>query len=247
MPNFRGKRFTNAHETLIWAGRDQKSKVTFNYEAMKAFNDDLQMRSDWLLPICGGPERLRDGNGRKAHPTQKPEALLHRVLLSSTNPGDLVLDPFFGTGTTGAVAKRLGRRWLGIERDAGYAADAERRIARVRPLPPSSLETARSKRTEPRVPFGTIIELGILEPGSPLYDERRRIRAEVRADGTLAAAGRQGSIHRLGAEVQGKAACNGWTYWHFEAEGQLKPIDLLREEAKRQMGLAPRPITIAAE
>jgi len=242
MPNFRGKRFTNAHETLIWAGRDQKSKVTFNYEAMKAFNDDLQMRSDWLIPICAGPERLRDAKGRKAHPTQKPEALLHRVLLASTNPGDVVLDPFFGTGTTGAVAKRLGRKWIGIERDAQYAKQAEQRIGRVRSLPPSALETARSKRQEPRVPFGTIIELGMLEPGSPLYDERRQIRAEVRADGTLAAAGRQGSIHRLGAEMQGKAACNGWTYWHFEAEGKLVPIDLLREEAKRHMGLSSRPV-----
>ena len=239
MPNFRGKRFTNAHETLIWAGREQKSRVTFNYEAMKALNDDLQMRSDWLFPICSGPERLKDGNGRKAHPTQKPEALLHRVLLASTSPGDVVLDPFFGTGTTGAVARRLGRRWLGIERDPDYAAAARERIAKVRPLPPSALETARSKRAEPRVPFGTIIELGILEPGSALTDERGRIRAEVKADGTLAAAGRQGSIHRLGAELQGKTACNGWTFWHYEAEGQRKPIDALREVAKRQLGLAP--------
>jgi modification methylase len=239
MPNFRGKRFTNAHETLIWAGREQKSRVTFNYEAMKALNDDLQMRSDWLFPICSGPERLKDGNGRKAHPTQKPEALLHRVLLASTSPGDVVLDPFFGTGTTGAVARRLGRCWLGIERDPDYAAAARERIARVRPLPLSSLETARSKRAEPRVPFGTIIELGILEPGSALTDERGRIRAEVKADGTLAAAGRQGSIHRLGAELQGKTACNGWTFWHYEAEGQRKPIDALREVAKRQLGLAP--------
>src|SRR5262245_24029656 len=239
MPNFRGKRFTNAHETLIWAGRDRKSRVTFNYEAMKALNDDLQMRSDWLLPICSGPERLKDGEGRKAHPTQKPEALLYRVLLASTNPGDLVLDPFFGTGTTGAAAKRLGRRWLGIDREPGYAAAARARIDKVRPLPPSALETARSKRGEPRVPFGTIIELGILEPGRELTDGDGRIRAEVKADGTLAVAGRQGSIHWLGAQVQGKAACNGWTFWHFEVEGQRKPIDALREEAKRQLGLAP--------
>jgi modification methylase len=238
MPNFRGKRFTNAHETLIWAGRDQKSRVTFNYEAMKATNDDIQMRSDWLFPICSGPERLKDGEGRKAHPTQKPEALLHRLLLATTNPGDVVLDPFFGTGTTGAVAKRLGRRWIGIERDATYAAAAEKRISRVRPLAPSVLETARSKRHEPRVPFGTIIELGILEPGITLTDERGSIRAEVRADGTLAIAGRQGSIHRLGAEIQGKAACNGWTYWHVEVEGRRKPIDVLREEARRQLGLS---------
>ena len=239
MPNFRGKRFTNAHETLIWAGREQKSRVTFNYEAMKALNDDLQMRSDWLFPICAGPERLKDGNGRKAHPTQKPEALLHRVLLASTSAGDVVLDPFFGTGTTGAVARRLGRKWIGIERDPTYAAAARERIDKVRPLPPSTLEITRSKRAEPRVPFGTIIELGILEAGAALTDERGRIRAEVKADGTLAVEGRQGSIHRLGAQVQGKTACNGWTYWHFEVEGQRKPIDALRDVAKRQLGLTP--------
>jgi modification methylase len=247
MPNFRGKRFTNAHETLIWAGREQKSRVTFNYEAMKALNDDLQMRSDWLFPICAGPERLKDSDGRKAHPTQKPEALLHRVLLATTNPGDVVLDPFFGTGTTGAVARRLGRKWIGIERDKDYAAVARARIDKVRPLPPSSLEVAKGKRGEPRVPFGTIIELGILEPGRELTDERGRIRAEVKADGTLAAQGQQGSIHRLGAQMQGKAACNGWTYWHYEVEGKLKPIDALREVAKRQLGLARPSGIVAAE
>jgi modification methylase len=238
MPNFRGKRFTNAHETLIWAGRDAKSRVTFNYEAMKALNDDVQMRSDWLFPICSGPERLKDGVGRKAHPTQKPEALLSRILLASTAPDDLVLDPFFGTGTTGAAARRLGRRWLGIERDPVYAEAAGERIANVRPLPALALETAKSKRTEPRIPFGTIIELRILEPGIVLTDERGRLRAEVKADGTLSLAGRQGSIHRLGAEVQGKAACNGWTFWHYEAQGVLKPIDALREQARRRLGLA---------
>ena len=246
MPNFRGKRFTNAHETLIWAGKTAKSKVTFNYEALKAFNDDLQMRSDWLIPICSGPERLKDDGGRKAHPTQKPEALLYRVILASTNPGDVVLDPFFGTGTTGAVAAKLARKWIGIERDPDYVAAAKERIAKVRPLSPEALEIAKSKRAEPRVPFGTIIELGILEPGSPLYDVRRRIRARVRADGTLAAKGAQGSIHRLGAELQGKAACNGWTFWHFEVEGKLKPIDVLRQEAKRAMGLTPAP-TVAGQ
>jgi modification methylase len=247
MPNFRGKRFTNAHETLIWAGRDAKARVTFNYEAMKALNDDIQMRSDWLFPICSGPERLKDGEGRKAHPTQKPEALLSRLLLASSNPGDLVLDPFFGTGTTGAAARRLGRRWLGIERDPIYAKAAEERIANVRPLGPSALETAKSKRAEPRVPFGTIIELRILEPGHTLTDERGRVRAEVRADGTLAVAGRQGSIHRLGAEMQGKSACNGWTYWHYEVEGVLKPIDVLREQARRQLGLSAPEGLVAAE
>jgi modification methylase len=246
MPNFRGRRFTNAHETLVWAVRDAKSRATFNYEAMKANNDDLQMRSDWLFPICSGPERLKDADGRKAHPTQKPEALVHRVLLASSNPGDLVLDPFFGTGTTGAVARRLGRRWLGIERNPAYAAAARDRIGKVRPYPPPALEILRGKRLEPRVAFGTIIELGILEPGVTLTDERGGVAAEVKADGTLAVAGRQGSIHRLGAHVQGKAACNGWTFWHYEVEGQRKPIDALREEARRQLGLSAGAISLVA-
>ncbi len=247
MPNFRGKRFTNAHETLIWASRDQKARPTFNYEAMKAFNDDVQMRSDWMIPICSGPERLKDDGGRKAHPTQKPEGLLHRVLLATTNRGDVVLDPFFGTGTTGAVAKRLGRHYIGIERDRDYAKAATERIAKVEVLPDRALETQRSKRSEPRVPFGTIIELGILRAGSPLFDERRRVRAEVRADGTLAVAGQQGSIHRIGAVIQGKAACNGWTYWHFEEKGRLQPIDTLRMEARKRLGLSPTPAVVAAE
>ncbi len=246
MPNFRGKRFTNAHETLIWAARDKRSRATFNYESLKSHNDDVQMRSDWLFPICSGPERLKDEGGRKAHPTQKPEALLNRILIASSKPGDLVLDPFFGTGTTGAVAKRLGRRFIGIERDADYARAAEERIARVTPLSPSALETQKSKRAEPRVPFGTIVELRLLEPGTVVVDSRAKFRAEVKADGTLSWGGNQGSIHRLGAIVQGKTACNGWTFWHFEAEGKLKPIDLLREEAKRQLGLGT-PAIIAAE
>ena len=195
------------------------------------------MRSDWLFPICSGPERLKDDGGRKAHPTQKPEALLHRILLATTKPDDLVLDPFFGTGTTGAVAKQLGRQFIGIERDPDYARAAEERIAKVVPLSSRSLETVPSKRTEPRVPFGTIIELGILKAGSPLFDQRRLIRAEVKADGSLAVPGLQGSIHRVGAEVQGKAACNGWTYWHFESHGKLKPIDLLRVRARQELGL----------
>ena len=250
MPNFRGRRFTNAHETLIWASRDQKSRYTFNYESLKASNDDLQMRSDWLFPICSGPERLKDDGGRKAHPTQKPEALLHRVLLATTNPGDTVLDPFFGTGTTGAVAEKLGRKWIGIERDPDYAKAATERIAKVKPLSTSSLEPQPSKRSEPRVPFGTIVELGILRPGSPLYDERRSVRAEVKADGTLAVPGSRGSIHRLGAEVQGKSACNGWTFWHYERGGVLHPIDKLRDRAKVELGLSGQKLRaplIAAE
>jgi modification methylase len=245
MPNFRGKRFTNAHETLIWATRDRKSRGTFNYDALKVGNDDLQMRSDWLFPICSGPERLKDDGGRKAHPTQKPEALLHRILLATTNPGDVVLDPFFGTGTTGAVAKRLGRHFIGIERDADYVAAASERIAKVLALPDSAVDVVRSKRAEPRVPFGTILELGMLTAGAPLFDAARRIRAEVRADGSLYHAGSQASIHRLGALVQGKSACNGWTFWHFETGGRLTPIDQLREEAKRKLGYLPAAGAIA--
>lgn len=262
MPNFRGKRFTNAHETLIWAGRDRRARVTFNYDALKAGNDDVQMRSDWLFPICSGPERLKDDGGRKAHPTQKPEALLSRILIGTTNPGDVVLDPFFGTGTTGAVAKRLGRQWIGIEREPDYVAAAEERIRREEPLSIDSLETLRPRRMEPRVAFGAIIELGILSPGTRLSDERGRVWAEVRADGTLALSTtrgrnnpkietqlRQGSIHRLGAHVQGKTACNGWTFWHYETKGGRQPIDTLREEARRKLGLRSDtpPTTVAAE
>ncbi|MEO1266021.1 MAG: site-specific DNA-methyltransferase, partial [Pseudomonadota bacterium] len=247
MPNFRGKRFTNAHETLIWAGRDPKSRVTFNYEAMKAFNDDVQMRSDWLIPICAGPERLKDDTGRKAHPTQKPEALLARVILATTNPGDVILDPFFGTGTTGAVAKRFGRDFIGIERDADYAAAADARIADIETLPEGARATTQSKRTAPRVPFGTILDLGMLSPGDVLVDMKGRHKARIGADGSLAIKGRRGSIHRMGAEVQGKAACNGWTFWHFEDGDALVPIDELRSQARVELGLAPPEMLQAAE
>jgi modification methylase len=247
MPNFRGRRFTNAHETLIWASREQSSRYTFNYESMKAMNDDIQMRSDWLFPICSGPERLKDDGGRKAHPTQKPEALLQRLIMATTKQGDVVLDPFFGTGTTGAAARQLNRRFIGIERDPDYAKAARERIGKIVPLDQTALETQPSKRSEPRVPFGTIIELGILKPGSALFDPHRRIRAEVKADGTLKYRTNQGSIHRLGAQVQGKQACNGWTFWHYEAGGELQPIDMLRDRAKRELGLVSTPAVIAAE
>jgi len=248
MPNFRGRRFTNAHETLIWAGRDQAARVTFNYNAMKVGNDDLQMRSDWLFPICAGSERLRNHDGDKVHPTQKPEALLHRIVLATTNPGDLIVDPFFGTGTTGAVAKRLGRQWIGIERDPDYAAKAELRIEKVKPVAEETLAVTPSKRAEPRVPFGTIVELGLVPAGSRLVDEKRRFSAEVRADGSLAFKNRQGSIHRLGAELQGKSACNGWTFWHIEKRGKLQSIDDLRIKARRKLRLeSPASAPMAAE
>jgi modification methylase len=236
MPNFRGRRFANAHETLIWCARDKSSRHTFNHDAMKALNDDLQMRSDWLLPICGGPERLRDMNGRKSHPTQKPEALLHRVIMAATRPGEIVLDPFFGTGTTGAVAKRLGRRWIGIERDAGYARIAAERIDKVIVAADSKLLDSPTRREQPRIPFGWLIERGLLEPGTVLTSFNRRWTAKVRADGTLATADFRGSIHQTGAHVQGLPACNGWQFWCFDTgEGKLQPIDLLRERLRAEL------------
>jgi modification methylase len=234
MPNFRGRRFTNAHETMLWCGRSAEARYTFNYKSMKALNEDLQMRSDWLIPLCGGPERLKR-DGRKAHPTQKPEALLHRVLLASTKPDDLVLDPFFGTGTTGAVAKRLGRRFIGIERDADYAELARERIAAVTPSPPE-LVNAPAERDEPRIPFGTLVERGLVQPGTILFDARRRWTAKVRADGTLISADARGSIHQVGAHVQGAPACNGWSFWHVEVKGKPVPIDLLRQKVRAELG-----------
>jgi modification methylase len=235
MPNFRGTRFTNAHETLIWAARDKAGRVTFNYEALKQANDDTQMRSDWLFPICTGAERLTDTSGSKVHPTQKPEALLHRILNATTRPGDLVLDPFFGTGTTGAVAKKLGRRFIGIERDTTYVAAALKRIAAARPLPAAAIETAVPKRAAPRIAFGALVEMGLVEAGTELVDARRRWSALVRADGSLASGPHQGSIHRVGALVQGAEACNGWTFWHTNRNGRLAPIDLLRADVRAEM------------
>lgn len=235
MPNFRGTRFANAHETLIWCAKSQNQKgYTFNYHAMKALNEDLQMRSDWLLPICSGGERLKQ-DGQKAHPTQKPEALLYRVLLASTNPGDIVLDPFFGTGTTGAVAIKTGRRFIGLEREIKYAKLARERITKTIPGSADDLEVTRSKRQEPRVPFGWVVERGLLTPGDVLSDARRRHTAKVRADGSIVSAAATGSIHQVGAQVQGAPACNGWTFWHFDVEGQLKPIDLLRAQLRAEL------------
>jgi modification methylase len=239
MPNFRGRRFTNAHETLIWAAKGADARYTFNYQAMKGLNEGIQMRSDWMIPLCGGPERLRDGAGRKAHPTQKPEALLHRVMLATTDAGDVVLDPFFGTGTTGAVARRLGRRWIGIERDPGYAEIARTRIERVQPLPRDALAVTPSKRNEPRVPFGWVVERGLLAPGAMIFDALGRHKAEIYADGTIEARTQlgacRGSIHQVGAAVQNAPACNGWLFWHFETDGRAVPIDLLRQQIRADL------------
>ena len=228
MPNFRGTRFTNAHETLIWASQGEKAKYQFNYRAMKTLNDELQMRSDWQFPICGGAERLKEG-GHKVHPTQKPEALLYRVLLATSERGDVVLDPFFGTGTTGAVAKRLGREWIGCERESGYRNAALARIAKELPLDESALSTMQAGRSAPKVAFGALVEGGLIAPGTQVFDKKRRWTATVRADGSLICGKQNGSIHGLGKELQGAPSCNGWTFWHYEVEGQIKPIDAARQ------------------
>ncbi len=235
MPNFRGRRFTNAHETMIWCSRDQNSKYRFNYEAMKNLNEDLQMRSDWTMPLCTGKERLKLANGSKAHPTQKPEALLHRVILSSTEVGGVVLDPFFGTGTTGAVAKRLQRSYVGIEQNEEYVKIAKERISKVRAVKDPELVETPSKRAQPRIPFGWLVERGMLHPGTKLYDPRRRHAASVRADGTLAAGEFRGSIHQAGAHVQKAPSCNGWQFWCVEKRGQLVPIDVLRQKLRAEL------------
>ncbi|MFZ1681416.1 MAG: site-specific DNA-methyltransferase [Rhizobiaceae bacterium] len=239
MPNFRGRRFQNAHETLIWASRDAAAKgYTFNYDALKAANDDVQMRSDWLFPICTGPERLKDASGEKVHPTQKPEALIARILLASTRPGDVVLDPFFGSGTTGAVAKKLGRHFVGIEREERYIRHARARIEAAEPLGAAELTVMTGKRAEPRVAFGSLIDAGLIAPGVRLHNARRSHSAVVRADGTLVSGSEAGSIHRLGARLQGLEACNGWTYWHYEKDGALAPIDELRTTVRQAMASA---------
>ena len=232
MPNFRGRRFTNAHETLLWCAADRDARYTFNYEAMKALNDELQMRSDWLFPLCGGPERLKR-DGKKAHPTQKPEALLHRVLLASSRPGDLILDPFCGTGTTGAVAKRLGRRFIGIDRDLAYAALARERIAAVVPADEETVAIA-SRRDAPRVPFGSLVERGLVRPGEVLSDQSGRWTARVRADGSLISAEHKGSIHSVAARLQGAPACNGWAFWYVRRKDGAVPIDVLRQQVRAE-------------
>lgn len=239
MPNFRGTRFTNAHETLIWCAKSEKSKYTFNYDSMKAFNEGLQMRSDWNLPICLGPERLKDETGKKVHTTQKPEALLYRVILASTNPGDIILDPFFGTGTTGAVAKKLGRKYIGIERDENYIKYAKKRLDAITQITDDTALEPSNKKTEPRIPFGSVIEHGLIKPGAKLFDSKRRYCATVKADGSVYLGSERGSIHQMGAKVAGLPSCNGWTFWHFEGKKKdvLLPLDALRQQLKTEIFL----------
>jgi len=229
-PNFRGVRFTNAHETLLWAQKVKGAKYTFNHHAMKSLNENLQMRSDWELPVCNGKERLRV-NGHKAHPTQKPEALLYRVIISSTNYGDVILDPFFGTGTTGAVAKKLQRHWIGIERDTTYADLARSRISSVDSGGPSDeIYIFPSRRDRPRVAFGKLLEAGLIKPGQSLYFGRKGdVTGLVRADGAIICKGMVGSIHQVGRKLM-DAPCNGWDHWYYLDNGEMKPLDMLREK-----------------
>ena len=235
MPNFRGKRLTNAHETLIWAGKSEAGKYTFNYDALKALNEDLQMRSDWVLPLCTGSERLKDEKGDKAHPTQKPESLLHRVIIGTTQPNDVILDPFFGTGTTGAVAKKLGRHFIGIEREKDYVKIAKARVESVRRYDREGLDVSHSKRSEPRIPFGQLVERGWLKPGQVLTSLNGRHSAKVRADGSLISGNAMGSIHQVGAQLEGAPSCNGWTFWGFKQDGQTVPIDVLRQKIRSEL------------
>ena len=235
MPNFRGMRLTNAHETLIWASKSEESKYTFNYDALKSLNDGIQMRSDWVLPICTGHERLKNERGDKAHPTQKPESLLHRIIVATTKPNDVVLDPFFGTGTTGAVAKKLGRDFIGIEREPAYIKVAKERIKNIRKFDRSSLEVTLSKRSEPRVPFGQLVERGMLNPGEDLWSLNGRHKAKIRVDGTLIGNDIKGSIHQVGAAMEGAPSCNGWSYWCYKRDGKRIPIDILRQQIRSEM------------
>ncbi len=238
MPNFRGRRFTNAHETMIWAAKSKDSKYYFNYESMKALNEDKQMRSDWYLPLCTGSERLKNNEGKKAHPTQKPESLLARVILSSTRKGETILDPFFGTGTTGAVAKKMGRHYVGIEQDQKYAKIAQERINAVEPLD-NALIDVKPKREQPRVPFGSLLEMGLLKPGTVLTDSKKRFKVKIHADGSVMAQNHidkmRGSIHKVGAALQGAPSCNGWTFWHYLEKGKAFPIDHLRSQVRADM------------
>lgn len=236
MPNFKGTRFTNAHETLIWAVKNPKAKYTFNYEAMKALNEDTQMRSTWEIPLCTGKERLKGEDGNKLHPTQKPEALLYRVIMASSKVGDVVLDPFFGTGTTGAVAKRLGRNFIGIEKDKTYVAGAQKRISEVTPIQDDGALEYSCKRKQPRIPFGTVVERGLLTPGTVLYDSARKHKAVIRSDGTIKGKDIEGSIHQVGASAQNTAACNGWVYWYYEDDNhELICIDELRRAVRDEI------------
>ena len=229
MPNFKGTRFTNAHETLIWASKNKNSKYTFNYQSLKCLNDDLQMRSDWLIPICSGKERIKK-NGKKIHSTQKPESLLHRIILASTNKGDTIFDPFLGTGTTAVVAKKLGRAYFGIEQNKNYFLSAKKRIHATKQIEDNNLDTIENNKSKSRIPFGSLIELGVIKPGTKIYDQKKEINARIMVDGSIKYKDSEGSIHKVAAKILGSESCNGWTYWYYQSGDRLKPIDELRQK-----------------
>ena len=231
MPNFRGTRFTNAHETLIWASKNEKSKYTFNYQSLKCLNDDLQMRSTWNLPICSGKERLKS-NGVKIHSTQKPESLLHRIVLASSNKNDFILDPFLGSGTTAVVSKKLGRNYFGIEKEKNYFDAANKRLKNTKIIENEYLDTLENNRTKPRIPFGSLVEMGLIRPGTKIYDQKKKINAKIMVDGSIKYQESEGSIHKVAAKIIGAESCNGWTYWHYESGNSLKPIDDLRQRLR---------------
>jgi len=228
MPNFRGTRFTNAHETLLWCTTSRKAKYTFNYQNLKELNDGKQMRSDWYIPICAGKERLRETNNQRSHPTQKPEALLYRIMVSSTNVGDMVLDPFLGSGTTAVIAKKLQRNFIGFEQDKNYIKLAKKRLKNTNPLSDETVTMTKSRKDLPKVPFGELVEQGIIPPGAVLTDKKERYKATVSIDGTLKIKGLSGSIHQLGAKVQGLPSCNGWDFWHLKNKKSSKLLDEIR-------------------
>ena len=231
MPNFRGTRFTNAHETLIWASKSEKSKYTFNYQSLKCLNDDLQMRSTWNFPICNGNERLKE-NGKKVHSTQKPESLLHRIILASSNKNDLILDPFLGSGTTAVVSKKLGRSFYGIEKEKKYFDATNKRLKNTKVIEDNYLDTLQNNRSKPRIPFGSLVELGVIKPGTEIFDQKKKINAKIMVDGSIKYQKSEGSIHKVAAKILGAESCNGWTYWHYQSGNTLKPIDELRERLR---------------
>ena len=231
MPNFKGTRFTNAHETLIWASKRKNSKYTFNYKSMKCFNDDLQMRSTWNFPICSGKERIKK-NGLKVHSTQKPESLIHRIMLASSNKKDFILDPFLGSGTTAVVSKKIGRLYCGIEKEKKYIEAAIERIRKTNPIKDEYLDVIENNKSKPRIPFGSLIELGVIKPGSEIYDQKKKFFAKVMIDGSIKYKGNEGSIHKVAAQILGAESCNGWTYWHYQEGNKLKPIDDLRQRLR---------------
>ena len=231
MPNFRGTRFTNAHETIIWAAKSEKSKYTFNYQSLKCLNDDLQMRSTWNLPICNGNERLKN-NGKKIHSTQKPESLLHRIILASSNKNDLILDPFLGSGTTAAVSKKLGRNYFGIEKEKKYFDAAYKRIEITKVIEDELLDTLQNNKSKPRIPFGSLVEMGVIKPGTAIYDQKKKVNAKIMVDGSIKYQESEGSIHKIAAKIIGAESCNGWTFWHYQSGNSLKPIDELRQRLR---------------